>query len=194
MNIFFLDKDPTLAAQSMCNKHVVKMILESAQLLCTTHHVTGQVELPERFYKPTHKNNPCTKWLREHDANYDWLVLHAISLCDEYTYRYGKIHKSEEIIRWCFNNIPHIRSWRFKNNMFYPANLYEVHQNFWITTPALAMPDEYKCDDPVESYRRYYTEHKRYIIDMRWTKRNPPEWWPNEKLNIRNIQSVGQDV
>ena len=192
MNIFFLDKDPTLAAQAQCDKHVVKMILESAQLLCTTHHVTrlgepGEVGLPNKFYKPTHKNHPSSKWIREHNSNYDWLVLHAISLCDEYTYRYRKIHKSEEVIRWCFDNRCFIRSWRYQNKMFYPINDYQITKDFWITKPALAMPDEYKCDDPVESYRRYYTECKRNTIRMTWTKRNPPEWWNNEDSNTRNI-------
>lgn len=161
MNIFYLDHDSKLASQAMCNKHVVKQVLESAQLLCTSHHVCCDTELPDFLYKKTHINHPCTKWVRECSANYAWLAYHAISLCQEYTYRYGKIHKSQPIIEWCLDNFP------------------DVPIGFG-TPPAQAMPDEYKDSDPVKAYRNYYTQHKRFVMDMKWTKRNPPYWWPYE--------------
>ena len=157
MNIFFLDNEPHLAAQYQCDKHVVKMILESAQLLCTAHHLAPCWELPDKFYKATHINHPCSKWVRERTANYCWLGCHAFALCNEYTYRYNKIHASKPIIEWCLDNIPNI-PWGFTS------------------TPALAMPNEYKCDDPVESYRNYYREVKLKTIQCRWTKREKPEW------------------
>ncbi|HAW80963.1 MAG TPA: hypothetical protein DCX27_15355, partial [Balneola sp.] len=94
MNIFVLDKNPNEAARQACDKHVVKMILESAQMLCSVHP-EGTAPYKRSFY-----NHPCTKWVRETDKNYDWLVDHALALCSEYTKRYGKTHKSEEIIQW----------------------------------------------------------------------------------------------
>lgn len=60
MNIFYLDKDPKLCAQYHCDKHVVKMILESAQLLCTAvNEAAGKEVAP---YKSTHVNHPCSIW------------------------------------------------------------------------------------------------------------------------------------
>ena len=173
MNIFYLDNDPTLAAQAQCDKHVVKMILESAQLLCTTHHYFDSDPRPEthkhiKFYKKTHVNHPCSIWTRKSLANYNWLAQHALALCSEYTYRYNKQHKSYDIIVLC--------------SLFYPT---DIDVNMWLTEPALAMPDEYKSEDPVESYRRYYKECKRNTIQMRWTKREPPKWWnTNEKAIV----------
>lgn len=160
MNIFFVDHDPTLAAKALCDKHVVKMILESAQLLCTTHHLHPLWDLPEYFYKKTHVNHPCAIWTRTTTVNYSWLAIHAYDLCEEYTYRYNKIHKSSSIIEWCLDNMPDV-----------PVGL--------MTKPALAMPDEYKCDDPVKSYRDYYWHVKRNTIKMVWTKRGKPYWWKN---------------
>jgi hypothetical protein len=90
VNIFYLDKSPVLAAQMQVNKHVVKMILESAQLLCTSHHMCPKHDLPEKFYKKTHYNHPSAIWARESVDNYKWLCEHAMALCEEYTYRYGK--------------------------------------------------------------------------------------------------------
>ena len=165
LNIFYLDNDPKLAAQAQCDKHVVKMILESAQLLCTTHHYFNSDPRPEqyshiKFYKKTHVNHPVSIWSRTCLGNYNWLAQHALALCNEYEVRYDKTHKSKDIITLCA--------------LFYPHGI-----DPWMseTKPALAMPDEYKCDDPVVAYRRYYTECKRNTIQMRWTKRNPPEWW-----------------
>jgi hypothetical protein len=103
------------------------------------------------------------------------LSRHAAALCVEYTYRYNKTHKSSLPINWCDAHWPNL-----------PL--------IGLTKPAQAMPDEYKDEDPVKAYRRYYTEYKRNTIQMKWTKRNPPEWWNNEDSNIRNIQCVGQDV
>jgi hypothetical protein len=160
MNIFFLDNDPVLAAQAQCDKHIVKMILESAQIMCTVIRKTTEEfsNLEQPPYRATHKNHPCVKWAALSPDNFDWLYRHSIALCDEYTYRYDKIHKSRAVIEWCGKN-----------------RITQLLAGF--TMPALAMPDEYKTDDPVESYRNYYCNYKRHTIDMRWTKRNPPEWW-----------------
>ena len=158
MNIFFLDKDPVKAAQYQCDKHVVKMILESAQLLCSAHHILGSIgERPTKFYKLTHKNHPCAIHIRKNPSNYKWMTDHANALCDEYTYRYGKVHASESLIDWCFWNYP----------KFDEITFGEQPQ---------AMPEEYRDEDPVVAYRNYYSQHKMKTIDCRWTKRVKPEW------------------
>ena len=92
MNIFFLSLDPAEAARLHCDKHVVKMILESCQLLYCAHWMCGTI-MPSNAYKKTHPNHPCAKWVRESQANYRWLCRLGLELCGEYTFRYGKHHK-----------------------------------------------------------------------------------------------------
>ena len=99
MNIFFLDYDTKKCAKYHCDKHVVKMILETAQLLCGAHWVTGS----EAPYKLSHKNHPCSIWVRESLSNYLYLCDLGLELCKEYTYRYGRTHKSQQIIEWCLD-------------------------------------------------------------------------------------------
>ena len=156
MNIFYLHKSPTIAAQHMCDKHVVKMILESAQLLCTAHHICpSDAVRPEKFYKKTHTNHPCAIWTRNCIGNYKWLCDHAQSLLDEYTYRYGKTHASTSVISWCVSNIPDIPDGE-------------------LTDIAQCMPDEYKSNDPVIAYRNYYNKAKSHLHN--WKRRQIPHW------------------
>lgn len=141
MNIFVLDLNPMRAAQAHCDKHVVKMCLEYAQILSTVASLRG-VNTP---YKPTHKNHPCVKWAAESPANYAWLYSLAIETGREYTARYGRVHKST-------------------------LALIELPEPGAQPTPtwfALAMPDEFKTDDPVESYRNYYRGAKRDFASYR---------------------------
>lgn len=162
MNIFYLDHDPVLAAEATCDKHVVKMILESAQLLCTAHHMldTGLVYSQKvKLYKATHINHPASKWTRSRTSHYNWLSNHALALCREYTYRYNKIHKSQSLIEYCLQNPP------------------LIDMCGCMLAPPQCMPDEYKMEDVVAAYRRYYIECKRNTIQMKWTKREPPRWW-----------------
>ncbi len=162
MNIFLLDTDTRKCAQYHCDKHVVKMILETAQLLCGVHHVTDQVTTNYRTtteqvpYKLSHKNHPCAIWSRESLSNYLYLCDLGLELCREYTYRYGKRHKSQDVIEWCIVNKPNILDKGF-------------------TEPARAMPDEYKVDSIVESYRNYYIGEKSKIAV--WKNRDIPEWF-----------------
>ena len=154
MNIFVLDENPNVCAQYHCDKHVVKMILETAQLLCGAHWTIGS----EAPYKLSHKNHPCSIWVRECVENYIWLCDLGIELCKEYTYRYGKKHKSQEIIEWCMVNIPKLK------------------ENGSMTKFALAMPDEYKVDySVVESYRNYYRGAKTSFAV--WKNRDVPVWF-----------------
>ena len=147
MNIFYLHHSPYIAAKVQYNKHVVKMILESAQMLCTAHHVYGNAEQKLNVpYKQAHLNHPSTIWTRQCRANYRWLYLHMLALGYEYTKRYGKTHAS--IIK-CekFLNVPpvHIPDGDF-------------------CEPPQAMPDEYKVEgDSITAYWNYY-EGEKYKI------------------------------
>ncbi len=151
MNIFLLDRDIGLNVQYHCDKHVVKMILESAQLLSSVHHMQGNPQ----GYTLTHKKHPCAMWARYSQENYDWLLEFTLTLGDEYTYRYGKIHKSIGVVE----NLPH-------------PNL-----------PYLGLTEHPKCvaddlkhiEDVVEAYRVYYIRDKGYMC--KWTDRNIPEWF-----------------
>lgn len=94
MNIFFLDSDPKKNAQYHVDRHVVKMIVESLQLLSAAFP-PGVAP-----YKVTHANHPCAIWVRESRSNYNELVEIAEALCAEYTHRYGKTHKCESLLPW----------------------------------------------------------------------------------------------
>jgi hypothetical protein len=166
MNIFYIDKDPVQAAIWMVDRHVVKMILESAQLLSTAHRVLDGEKVGKQYvladarqeilYKATHVNHPSAIWARESIENYLWLVEHMYGLLDEYTYRYGKKHKCNEIAF-------HLQS--------PPFNLKEYD----MTPMPCAMDDEYKIStDPVENYRNYYIKGKASL--HKWTKREAPVW------------------
>ena len=160
MNIFILDYNTKKCAQYHCDKHVVKMILETAQLLCGVHHVTDQVT-DQVQYKLSHKNHPCAIWARESLSNYLYLCDLGLELCKEYTYRYGKRHKSQQVIEWCMINKPQIPDIDF-------------------TSPPKAMPDEYKVIDVVESYRNYYMGAKKNFAV--WKNRNIPEWFSKNEV------------
>ena len=150
MNIFVLDKNPHVAAMYACDKHVVKMILESAQMLCSVQP-EGTAPYKRSFY-----NHPCTKWVRASSANYDWLIEHARALCTEYTRRYGRVHKSEKVIDWCDANRPEL-------------------PDVGLTPFAQAMPEDYKNEDAVEAYRTYYRNDKRRFAT--WKDVDPPTWF-----------------
>lgn len=152
MNIFVLDNDVTKAAQAHCDKHVVKMILESAQLLC------GQFEKGDAPYKRSHYNHPCSIWCRESRANYLWLIEFGKALATEYTFRYNKTHKSLAVIEWCDQNIDKLKL-----------------PDEDMTGFAQAMPDEYRHQDAVVAYRTYYKMDKKDIA--KWTKREAPSWF-----------------
>jgi len=152
MNIFAVDTDPKIAAQQLCDKHVVKMILESAQMLCAVFP-KGDAPYKRAFY-----NHPCTKWARESEENYEWLLSHAFAMCQEYTRRYGKIHKSLDAIHWCGCN-------------YHKLDLPRIG----LTKFAQAMPDEYKNECSVTAYRSYYNGEKAYFA--KWSKREIPSWF-----------------
>lgn len=152
MNIFYVDKDPVIAALSLCDKHVVKMILESAQILCTVHRLNGD-NTPE-LYKATHINHPCTKWVKEHENHYHWLFDHFFGLIQEYNIRYNKVHKCTGLVK-----------------ILRPVAT--INDFYWVDPPQ-CMPDKYKGPDTVDAYRNYYNKGKHHL--HKWTNRKPPEW------------------
>lgn len=157
MNIFILDADPIVAAQSQIDKHVVKMPLETAQLLCTAAISHGATDAR---YKPTHGKHPCALWARESRGNYEWLLVHGLALAREYTRRYGKIHASQAVIADAF---------RFRDLIPEGAQ----------TPFAQAMPDEYRDADAVRAYRRYYCGAKRAFAAWK-APAEVPDWWATE--------------
>lgn len=90
MNIFVTSECPVECAKFLDDRRCIKMVLETAQLLCTAINMRGLTSAP---YKSTHINHPCSVWARESVGNYHWLVEHFEALCAEYTERYGKVHK-----------------------------------------------------------------------------------------------------
>lgn len=171
MNIFYLDEDCEEAAKAHADTHIVKMPLETAQIACTAAYqhelwpqaMTGtSVPFPLLSgsipYRKTHEGHPCIKWASESKENFEWLIEFGKALCKEYTYRYEKNHACMEVMEWAD------QEWIKRH---FPSK--------GITDRPLAMPDEYKRDDPVESYRLYYLNEKDEIAE--WQKRDSPEWW-----------------
>ena len=152
MNIFAVDKDPKISAQQLCDKHVVKMILESAQMLCSAYP-NGDAPYKRAFY-----NHPCTIWARESQENYEWLLTHAYAMCQEYTRRYGKVHKSIDAIEWCGKNYIKLK----------------LPQK-GLTKFAQAMPEQYKNKCSITAYRSYYNGEKAGFAT--WKTRKSPEWF-----------------
>ena len=166
MNIFYLDRDPVIAAQMMCDKHVVKMILESAQMLSTAHRVLDGDEYANEMglYKLAHKNHPSTIWVRSSELNYRWLWEHYVALMDEYTYRYDKTHATSRL-RDALDKTP--------DNM--PA----IQLTDTWSDPPMCMPDYCKGDDTVLSYQTYYIVEKSGFA--KWKRRDIPEWFNAER-------------
>jgi hypothetical protein len=159
MNIFLLDFHARRAAQAHCDKHVVKMILETAQLLFTAHWVLAPEGLPPSAYKKTHAHHPCSVWVRQSLDNYAWLCELGLELCAEFTFRYGKTHKTQAHLEWL--------------TVHPPAGLAAKG----ITTLPQAMPDPYKHPNAVTAYRTYYRENKLKVRGIvHYTRRSPPEF------------------
>lgn len=160
MNIFILDKDNKKNVQSYVNKHVIKMCLESCQMLSTAYYFTGQEEIAP--YKINHPKHPCSIWVRESLSNWIWLRELGLYICKEYTYRYGKQHKCEQIMR----------------DMTLP-NLVDIG----LTEQPKAMGELVKAgyeipNDVIEAYRKYYNVCKRNMFNWqgKYNGRNVPEW------------------
>jgi hypothetical protein len=157
MNLFVLDKNPYIAAKYHTDKHVVKMIIETAQLLSTAHHILDKKDWVTKYlYKKTHVNHPCAKWVRESSANYQWAYNLLEALLLEYSVRYGKQHSTHRLITYL--------SWNPETIDFKKG----------LTPFVQAMPDEFKSDDGIIAYRNYYNGAKRHLFG--WKNRETPDW------------------
>lgn len=177
MNIFYLDRDPKLAATYHCDKHVVKMILESAQLLSTAHRVLDGVkgqgrsvsglrnvtrwrldnEFDSVYYSASHVNHPSAVWVRSSPYHYVWLHNLFSNLLAEYTYRYSKTHKCASLLD---------PLWRVPDKQC---------DGEW-QEPPQCMPDDSKdASSAVIAYRNYYRNHKASFA--KWSVRPTPFWW-----------------
>jgi len=156
MNIFFLDKDPSVCAKYHCDKHVCKMIVETGQMLSTAYQRNfGKVK---SLYKPAYENHPMTKWVGNTKGNFQFTVKLFHHLLVEYFLRYGKEHKTKRI-----------------------AILLEYKHTKWkdklfgiMSRPPLCMPDQYKKGNYVESYRRYYIAEKKRFAKYNYSE--TPYW------------------
>lgn len=165
MNIFILHHDPREAARMMCDKHVIKMLVEGCQMLSTNHRIGGSHVIPPvNLYKQSFQNHPCTIWARETTGNYFWLADHTHELSLEYTRRYNKIHKAHDMTVWFA--------------LYHPQNIPRAD----LTPYAQAMPDEYKVPgDGVAAYRRYYLGAKSKFAKWKYTK--IPDWYAEGLTN-----------
>jgi hypothetical protein len=176
MNIFYLHPDPKQCAQEHCDKHVVKMVIEYAQLLSTCHRVldgtsyigktkTGRKakrwSLPDgrddHLYLASHVKHPDEIWLQQSCGNYQYLYELFSNLCDEYTRRYGKVHETDRKLR----NILAL----------HPENIPCGE----MTEPPQCMPEYCKTDEPISAYKNYYINEKKRFA--KWTKRPEPQWF-----------------
>lgn len=164
MNIFWLDDYPEISVKYYCDKHVVKMILEYAQLMSTAHHEFNSYWKKD-VYKPTHKNHPCAIWVRESADNYMLLFTLFKELSREYTYRYGKVHKTDREKSHILAHVPDGLQFSMATK---PPQCFNGH-------------DEYKGDDHIVAYRRFYNGTKRNLFTLKdgspaWKNRPIPEW------------------
>ena len=186
MNIFYLHQEPEACAQAHLDKHVVKMIIEYAQLMSTAHRVLDGLEYLDktvnnrnikrwrlddanretRLMKASHMNHPSGIWVRANQKNYMWLFEMWLYLLEEYTFRYGKQHACSRLMD-ILNSPPN----NITSGEFYP--------------PTPAMPDECKiANDSLASYHKYYIEKKNHFA--KWTKREVPLWYLNG-INNANL-------
>jgi hypothetical protein len=154
MNIFFLDRDPVAAAPMHTDKHVVKMVLETAQILSTVQHRYAPAGTVPWCYKPSHENHPSVRWAGDSVAHYRWTVQLGLALTAEYTYRYGRRHACTDLLE--------------KLAVNFPLGMPDAG---WVDPPQ-CMPDEYKDTDAVSAYRRYYLGAK--VASATWKHRPIP--------------------
>ena len=193
MNIFYLDSNTNLCAKYHVDKHVIKMILETCQLLSTAHRLLDGTESTvtsatgrkvkkwllsdwreSTLYSATHNNHPSAVWCRKSKANYLWLARLNVELCVEYTYRYGKVHKCEssQLVESLLSNVP--------NNI----------SNDSFTEPTPAMPDDCKVKgNSIKSYRNYYFMNKQHLSSWKGkiNSREVPDWFYEMEMKNAHV-------
>ena len=189
MNIFILFKSPEKSAKALCDVHVVKMLLESVQLLCMAWHSSKSVNTwPLPLYKVTHSKHVCVRWVCSDIEHYKWLLNHAIELSKEYTNRYKKDHKSNQILQMLQNQgNPTLQPTQTNlntNKKHVQFAFYNIPDN--VKSIPIAIPDQYfeKCakydDDQnllgIATMRRYYFLKSTTIMKrrMKWYKKISP--------------------
>jgi hypothetical protein len=194
MNIFAVHNNPIISATQLCDKHVVKMIVESCQLLSTAHRILDgyQTTVPNKNGKPRKvyklrdpemesklckfvmPNHPCAIWTRESTSNYMWLAKHTLGLCSEYTTRYGKVHSMEPLAMLLHERLP--------ENI--PIDV--------LTEFVQAMPTQYKMPNPILGYRYYYCYEKSRFATWKSIKR--PDWYVNLSNLKEHVKTSSIDV
>ena len=163
MNIFVLDKDPVVAARYIDDVRLPKMVTESAQMMAASlrRHGATDEQMPLTKagtpYKGGYAHHPCTVWAGDSDTNFLWLANHAITLCQEYKKRFGKVHACQNPIHQMSHMMPFVGE--------------------EMTPFAQAMPDEYKDDDVVKAYRSYYKSKQYSKGGVRYVRTDVPDWW-----------------
>jgi hypothetical protein len=189
MNIFVLHPNPRKSARWHVDRHVVKMLLETCQLLYTTHWVIAFPQLKQckspislakfhktlqepkslktapvalssgEHYRPCHVLHPCARWTRQTLGNYLWLCRLGIELAREFRHRFGHVHSCEEHVQWLYANPP--------------PGIRQLPKSYFI----MAMDEQYKISgDPIRSYRNYYKTSKKERGLVKYTKRQVPHW------------------
>ena len=155
MNIFHLDKNPITCAKYHCDKHIVKMIVETGQMLCTAYQ--RHYGIKDDLYKPAYPNHPMTKWVGNSRGNFSFTVKLFCCLLSEYTDRYNKTHKTLKI--YLLLNTKY-KKWKNMEGSF--------------TKPPLCMPNKYKSNDYIKSYKNYYIGEKMHFAKYNYSKK--PKW------------------
>ncbi|MES1914494.1 MAG: hypothetical protein MHM6MM_006557 [Cercozoa sp. M6MM] len=183
MNLFYIFRCPKKSAQFLCDKHVVKMIVETAQLLSTAHHAHATASTDKEFlkkiYRKTHLNHPSAVWVRQSAKHYRWAYRHFCALMDEYTARYQKRHASERL-RDVLSEVPaaisSVKTW---------------------TPPPKAMPDHIK-DIPrlntVAAYRKYYQEKAKNDWFKYARGREPPAFLELSEAKRKQVTQLSSDA
>ena len=173
MNIFVLDLNPTIAARMHCDKHIPKMCVEAAQMMASAlrRHGATDEQMPLTKagtpYKGGYHHHPCTVWAGDCEGNFNWLVHHAVALCEEYAKRFGKRHACHDPIL----DMSALEMTLIPNGI----------EPMPLTPFAQAMPDEYRDDDVVKAYRAYY--HSKTFA--KWEKGTPaPDWWRGVEVTV----------
>lgn len=194
MNIFYLDPDPKICAEMHLDKHVVKMIIEYAQLMSTAHRVLDGEEytgltsngrrikrwrmkdpvMEQTLYKASHINHPSAIWCRENKSNYTWLYNMWFQLLLEYTYRYDRQHECSKLRAALYLTPEKIR----EGDFFPPTPAMPTDLKIMSVNPVAG-----RKYDSLQSYKNYYIQSKAHFA--RWTKRQTPNWF-TEGLKTHN--------
>ena len=157
MNIFILDADTQKSAQYHCDKHVVKMILEYAQIMSTVQYLQGVKN--SVLYKPTHAHHPAVLWASKSVANYQYLYNLWLALCQEYTKRYGKQHATYTKLRDA------LKVQSIDTAITIPPSIMDN----------LAINEPKTLGDVVSNYRHLYLTEKRAIV--KYAHSEVPAWF-----------------